>query len=353
MATMPASLSSHEDYGRTLGIDSEDETYNINENDLLREDDATFANIIENVVECFNHTNQTQKYSIYWYESWHLKRGVRSYNELLDRLNRRGHLKFFQSLRSRWDAGSGKLTVIFCDGPIQYMFKLQLDTALRIELNHLAKAQPVLAPLIGRMHVAGSYRRVNRSDDTATQSPTGQIRYKPFHFPGLVYDIIDQQEDKEDKLHQEAYKYFDHWPDAVGAVLRFKFEYVAAYTYNFSICVWTAREAEDDTWEQQEVIHDLVFCRAGQAVSGSLTLPFSLFMPPHQRCLIPAGAGDAFISLDFEDLAQFATDAVKLQRARYDPQAWLRAFKRTRRIDKDGVVTVTGAREPKRERMFH
>ncbi|KAI1748310.1 hypothetical protein F4782DRAFT_551106 [Xylaria castorea] len=276
--------------------------------------------------------------------AFHLSRKERSYADLLERLEQHGLRKFFESLRLRWDADSGELVLLLMADPIHECFKIKFDFGLSRQLNNLAAGTPVVANLMEDI-AFGAHSSVKKMDLSGRRNPDGQIYFGEAPYPSLVYEIAHGESEAD--LQKTANQYFDQWPDAIGAVLCFKFSYDKQrkdpdFEYTASVSLWTATLAEDGTMHQKHVFNQ-IFWQDGEAVAGSLTLPLELFIPPYLRqAVLPDGRDNACVCLDFTEMEKWAAYAAKRQRVAAGPPVpqGLGVVKRTARTDLDGNVTV-------------
>ncbi|KAJ2995275.1 hypothetical protein NUW58_g1321 [Xylaria curta] len=308
-------------------------------------DRATFDEIVTIVSDCSRSVAPRENLTFY------LQRGQRSYSELLDVLEDSGVRDYFEGLRSRWNAYSGRLTLILMTDPLRECFKVKLDVAIQNGLDQLTNEYPTIAHMVKDIHPSG-HIHVSTEDAKVKRSPDGQFCYNGFVYPPLVYEIAHSESEKD--LHEAFREYLGQWPNALGAVVGFKFDYnhkrSPDFAYTASVCLWTAT-VTDDTLDCR-VAQKAVFRLRGQAQAGSLALPFELFIPPHQRHTIPDDAANASVSVDFQSLNKWAALAEYRQgfKGAKAPEE-VRAVKRTRFTAEDGSVTITeGPPVPKRRR---
>lgn len=176
------------------------------------------------------------------YPTFYLPRGQRSYDRLLATLEQKGLLEYFLDLRSRWNALTGRLTLIFMADPIHEVLKQEFDFELRTELNRLAVEYPSIQTLRNNI-VAAGHAHIKR--DGWKRSPDGQGYYESFKYPSFVYEIAHSQ--RENDLNEAVDEYFDQLPGNVGALLTFKFDYntnlvhTPDFSYSAWVSLWTAR----------------------------------------------------------------------------------------------------------------
>ncbi|KAI0197076.1 hypothetical protein EV127DRAFT_488495 [Xylaria flabelliformis] len=258
-----------------------------------------------------------------------LLRGQPSYNKLLSILKERDLQEYFDTcLRYQWSADSGELTLLLMPpGPLHETFRSKLDFGLQYRLQGLAEQYPLLAPFVESLdHVGRS--AVESEDKTIRRSPDGQFRCKDSEIPTLVYEVTDSQSGV--KLSKVSQIYLERWPNELGAVIGFEFcsnqNQKLGFAYSARVFLWRADviddigDGEKNVFKRRKLLA-ADFRHKGQALPGSLDIPFELFILPYDRHLLPAEAATASIKIDFAVLNEWAARAERQQRIRGLPKS--------------------------------
>ncbi|KAI0865178.1 hypothetical protein F4860DRAFT_527892 [Xylaria cubensis] len=234
-----------------------------------------------------------------------LLRGQPSYNKLLSILKERDLQEYFDTcLRYQWSADSGELTLLLMSpDPLHETFRSKLDFGLQYRLQGLAEQYPLLAPFVASL-------------DHDSEIPT------------LVYEVTDSQSGV--KLSKVSQIYLERWPNELGAVIGFEFSsnqnQKLGFAYSARVFLWRADviddigDGEKNVFKRRKLLAT-DFRHKGQALPGSLDIPFELFIPPYERHLLPAEAATASIKIDFAVLNEWAARAERQQRIRGLPKS--------------------------------
>ncbi|KAI1155777.1 hypothetical protein F4825DRAFT_11453 [Nemania diffusa] len=282
--------------------------------------------------------------------------GQRSFEQLLDRIEKRPEVDgFFQNIRYNWNSGTGRLTLLLMAYPIHEAFKVEFGRALDQELDRLALTTTSLQPLREKLRQRGHVfvRELNKKGrPTFLRSPDGQLRYDDSYHPPFVFEVCWSHGDPAEL----AEEYFGMRNGSVSTLLCFDIDHqdeatrnAPGYYHSASIYLWHQNWSEADRCWDAKPEDPRVFRDAhGEAISGTLELPFEWLMPFSPPDQIPEAARDAKLHFDFERLAGFITQAEREQR-KYDqkpppppPGIELAKWKAPKRIwNTDGTIGKT------------
>lgn len=242
-----------------------------------------------------------------------------TFESLYERLDRQpGLLSFFEeNIWKEWDADTGVLLLRLVPMAelIHEVTKVELDYAIKTELNRIARDIPALQPLRDKIIQAGHahVRKKTRQSRAPTfwKVPDGQIIAQGHRYPPFIVEVAYSQTEKE--LLDTVRTYFTKLPGKVCTILSINIQFAEeqkrkspGHFHAASVSLWTSALSEDNG-------NDILIRHAidaefrdnkGQPVPGTVNIPLESFLPLKERDQynIPAHAE---LRLDFSDLASY------------------------------------------------
>lgn len=260
-----------------------------------------------------------------------------------------GLLEHFEGLRKDWD--SGVLTLfLMSPTPLHEEVQMKVVDVITKELDRVTTQNPSLGPFRSKISSGGQRRiRVKPANSRSRvaeweKCPDGSFRYEDALYPPFVLEVAYSQEEKD--LLSKVDTYFERIPGAISAVLTIDIDYAEEndrskpdFFHTAAVSLWSS-EARDDTLVIKHTKARVFRGDDGQAKTGQIKVPFSLFLPIEERSRLPPDINPD-ICLTFARLAEIVGFAERQQRMEDAGDTFVPAFqvlKRVRVEDADGTV---------------